>query len=71
MVSVYSSFVIETWAIPASWFSQIYAIGWNTLYWMYLVYLYVSQVAWIFLEDYFEWFFDLIGSTVDYAWFVT
>jgi len=59
------------WEIPYSWGSMIYAIGFNTLYWLYLVYLYCALVAWAFLERYFEWFANILGVTLGFAWTFT
>lgn len=65
------AFIQNTYEIPRSWGYQIWAISFNVLYWLYLVYLYVALVAWAFLERYLSWFFNIIGITMGWAWSFT
>jgi hypothetical protein len=64
-------FIYNTWNVPYTWGSMIYAIIFNVLYWLYLVYLYIALVTWAFLERYLSWFFNIIGVTMGWAWSFT
>jgi len=70
-VDTASSFARDSWAVPYGWIFQFYALGWNTLYWLYLVYLFSAKWIWSFLEVYAVWFTDLIGVSLDFAWYAT
>lgn len=71
MIEIYTNFVIETWAVPYGWIYMIAAIGWNSVYWLYLVYLYCAKILWIWLEDYFAWAADILGVSVTLSWWAT
>ena len=68
LMTVWIKFLTESWRIPASWFYQGYAISYNLLYILYLVWLELMRVAWVFFKVYLNWLFDLFNLTLEFVY---
>ena len=64
--NIFVSFLKATWEVPYSWIYQGYAVSYNILYFLILVFMELARVGWEFFKVYLNWLFDIIGITFEF-----